>query len=171
MSLHLSAFEKPPMPTITVDWSLAFQSPVAKQAAGYWFSLRGDRDMPGRRELSPSAMRGFLSFVNLVAINGEGPGSYTIVLQGQHTRDVFGHVANRNLSEVLTPAEEQRWRESFDLTHNSQKPVRLATRVGTQGKLWLDCEVFIAPLADADGGSSLYWVFVSWPSEPASVAA
>src|SRR5436190_9621211 len=98
--------DKPVMPAITVDWSLAFQSPVAKQAAGYWFSLRGDRDMPARRELSPSAMRAFLSFVNLVSVKGEGLGSYTVILQGQHTRDVFGHLANCYLSEVLTPAEE-----------------------------------------------------------------
>jgi hypothetical protein len=171
MGLRDFTADKRTMPTITVDWSLAFQNSAATEAAAYWFLLRGDRQMPARRELSPSAMRGFLSFVNLVSIKGEGPDSYRLALQGQHTRDVFGHLAKCKLTEVLSIQEEQRWRECFDLARDSQKPVRLTTRVGTQGKLWLDCEVFMAPLADADGGSSIYWVFVSWPSEAASVAA
>jgi hypothetical protein len=109
-------------------------------------------------------MRRFLIFTNLVTVCGEGPGAYRIALQGQHTCGLFGLVANRNLTEILSAEEEERWRHCFDLVRNGERPVRLATRVGTKGLLWLDCETFIAPLSDK-GTVSFFWVFVSWIAE------
>jgi hypothetical protein len=101
--------------------------------------------------------------VNLVAIDPSRDGSYVVRLQGQHTRDVFGHLATQSLAAVLSPQEEQRWRFCFDIVRDRGEPVRLATQVGTQGKLWLDCEVFIAPLCEGEGKpESFFWIFVSW---------
>ena len=54
------------LPDIKVDWSLAFQRPETKAAAEYWNQLRGERPMPSRGELKPSAMRRYLAYVSIV---------------------------------------------------------------------------------------------------------
>lgn len=148
------------MPTITVDWDLAFENAVIKEAAAYWMSLRDERPMPSRGQLRPAGMRNFLTFVNLVDIVDD---SYVVTLQGAHTRQVFGHLARQKFVNLFTEEEDKRWRYCFDLVRDSGKPVRLYTQVGTQQQLWLDCEVFIAPLGDGPQAiQSLFWIFKSW---------
>src|SRR5579871_42041 len=55
-------------PTIHVDWTGAFSRLENRKALTYWNSIRGDRQMPDRRDLSPRAMREFLTYVNLVDV-------------------------------------------------------------------------------------------------------
>jgi hypothetical protein len=162
-----AALALPILPAITVDWDCAFQHRVTREAVSYWQSLRGDRDMPERTDLNPSSMRRFLQYVNLVELDPELPGYYIVRLQGAHTREVFGNLANRSWNEVFSGPEQDRWKYCFDLTRDSNRHVRLFTHVATQGQLWLDCEVLIAPLSNSDGKPPCYfWVFVSWLREP-----
>ena len=145
-----------------VDRALAFERPETRAAATYWAALCGQRLMPSRSELKPSAMRRFLQFVNLVDINFEAD-SYMVTLQGAHTQQVFGNLRGQKFRDLFPPEVVKRWRECFQLTRDTNLPVRLSSQVGTQGKLWLQCEVLIAPLSGRDGGlESLLWVFVSW---------
>jgi hypothetical protein len=56
-------------------------------------------------------------------------------------------LANRRWGEMFSVREQERWRYCFDLVRDRLHPVRLATRVGTQGKVWLDCEALVARCA------------------------
>lgn len=149
---------------ITVDWDLAFVQAPTRQGLAYWQSLRNSHQFPSRRALSPQAMRNFLGHVNLVDVVPGAGGSfdYIISLQGEHAREVFGHLAGRKLHEILSPPLEQRWRKSFDLPRAAAAPLRLFMRAGTAGKNWLGCEALLAPLGEAGRVHALFWVFASW---------
>ncbi len=155
------------LPFITVDRGLAFERPPNRAALAYWHALRGGRPMPARAELKPAGMRAFLQFVNLVDIDPEDR-SYMVSLQSPHTREVFGDLTKRKFRELFSPSVAERWRYCFDLVGNESGPVRLSTQVGTQGQLWLQCEVLIAPLSESETSAalaSLFWIFVSWPRD------
>lgn len=89
-------------PPITVDWGLAFSRRETSEAYAYWDSIRGERAMPTRRELSPRGMREFLTYVGLVdvqpAVEGT-PVAYNISLELAHGREVFGQLAPRDIEE------------------------------------------------------------------------
>jgi len=164
MRASLVAEIRSSLPTITVDWSLAFQRPETKAAAAYWANLCADRPMPSRAELRPGAMRSFLSYLSLMDFDPQ-TGIYKVGLQSTHSREVFGNLKGRKFGELFPPDVAQRWRDSFNLVRDRPEPVRLWTQVGTQGKTWLQCEALIAPLSAGPESSelaSLFWVFVSW---------
>jgi hypothetical protein len=166
LSLRTASF-KSSLPTITVDRTLAFRRSETKAAADYWAGLCGLRPMPSRGELKPNAMRGFLPYVSLVDVDPK-TGIYTVGLQATHLREAFGDLTHRTFGELFPPKVAQRWRNCFNLVRETSQPVRLATQVSTQGKLWLQCEVFIAPLSavpESPQLASLFWVFISWSRE------
>lgn len=149
---------------IAVDWDLAFSQPAARQALAYWRALCGHRAMPMRQELAPKDMRPFLPFVNLVDVvaDPENAGfDYCVRLEGQHARDVHGHVGRRRISEALPEESRQRWHYCFETVRRAARPARFASRIN--GKQWLDAELLVAPLADETGTIvSLFCVLVSW---------
>lgn len=167
MLSHARAEFETILPFITVDRGLTFERPPNQAAFAYWHALRGERPMPARSELKPSGMRTFLQFVNLVDIDPED-GSYMVGLQSPHTREVFGELTKRKFRELFPPPVAERWHYCFDLARKQGGPVRLTTQVGTQGQLWLQCEVLIAPLGESEVSAtlaSLFWIFVSWPRD------
>jgi len=152
-------------PPIGVDWTLTFTRAETKKAHAYWNSLRGSRQMPLRTELSPRGMREFLTHVNLVdvgAVSERGASDYEVTLQGAHGLEVFGPLARRRFSAVLSEVTARRLRECLNLVRDSGQPVRINSRVTGGNKFWLDSECLIAPLGDDDGVKAIMWVFVSW---------
>jgi hypothetical protein len=161
------------LPKITVDWTLGFTHPGIRLASEHWNAVRGQRNMPSRKELKPAAMRKFLRFVNLVDVE-PGTGIYRISLQSAHTAELFGEIAHHKFGELFEPAVAQRWRDCFNLVRDSARPVRLLSEVGSEEGFWRRCEVFIAPLSDNTEGaqlSSLFWVFASWARDEAAAVA
>jgi hypothetical protein len=152
---------------ITVDWGLAFSQPATNKALSYWRSLCGARKMPERGELSPQAMRAFLTYVNLVdVVAGPVSGSfeYRVSLQGQHARGLHGHVAHRKLVEALPRQAEQRWRYCFETVRQAARPARFRSLIN--GKQWLEGELLVAPLGNEKNGiESLFCVLVSWRAD------
>src|ERR1044072_690011 len=114
------------LPDIKVDWSLAFQRPETKAAAEYWNQLRGERPMPPRGELKPSAMRRYLAYVSIVDRDAAS-GQYTVSLQSSHTAEVLRDLKGRTFAELFPPHVAQRWRACFDLMREKGQPVRLST--------------------------------------------
>lgn len=150
---------------ITVDWHLAFVHAATRKGYAYWQKLRGERLMPGRRELRPRDMCGFLEHANLVDVIAEGDGhfDYAISLQGAKAREVFGHMRGGRISEILPPRLQPRWRDGFGMPVAARAPVRLMLRASTFGKKWLVTETLLAPLGDDTGGvHALFWVFAAW---------
>jgi hypothetical protein len=155
---------QPELWPITVDWDLRFSRPQAQKALAYWRSLLGGRLMPARQELTPRAMKAFITYVNLVDVLslGDDRWDYVISLQSADARAVLGDIKGRRLAEIFPPAVERRWRSSFDLPRAGGAPVRLLTRASTGNKNWLACEVLLAPLGEREEVDSIFWVTVSW---------
>ncbi len=116
-------FSEPP---ILVDWNLEFSRPQNRKAHAYWNAIRGDRQMPSRRALSPRGMREFLTHVNLVDVwpEAEGVVSYKVTLQGSHGLELLGHMAHRRLDSCLSEVTARRLRECLDHARNSARPLK-----------------------------------------------
>lgn len=152
---------------ITVDWELSFSRAQTRLALTYWTSLCAGRKMPRRSELRPQAMRSFLKHVNLVDVQVRESArlDYVFSLQGQHALEVVGPVSNRSFDDVLPAHVAQRWRTCLDVAYRAAKPVRFASRILANGKLWLDSESLMAPLGDeAKGVDTIFLVLASWPA-------
>ncbi|HEY2446478.1 MAG TPA: PAS domain-containing protein [Rhizomicrobium sp.] len=149
---------------IAVDWDLAFSQTATRQALAYWRTLCGDRTMPMRQELVPRDMRAFLPFVNLVDVVADPAAfDYCVRLEGQHARDLHGHVASGRISETLPEESRRRWHYCFETVRRAARPARFSSRI--HGKQWLDAELLVAPLGDETGTiTSLFCVLVSWRS-------
>ncbi len=159
----------PTLAPLIMDWDLQFTRQPTQRACAYWFSLRGDRGMPRRQELSPAKMREFLPNINLIDVvydSSEATPDFRVSLQGQHGTEVYGQIANRRLEEVLPPHVVKRWRETFLTCFQAARPVRFCSKMLIGGRAWLEGEAFLAPLGDDETGvQSLFVVFVSWQAE------
>lgn len=159
----------PKLSPVAIDPALDCVSTPARQALDYWRSLcTGGRPMPRRRELSPFAMRGFLAHINLVDVVRDAEGrvvDYVLTLQGQHTHEIYGAVANRKLEEVLPPHLVERWRRGFALVCQVARPIRFSSGMDAGGKTWLAGEALVAPLGEAGRIEALYVVFASWNAQ------
>jgi len=165
--LHELEFEEP---TIHVDWTAEFSRVENRRAHAYWNSIRGDRQMPMRSDLNPRGMREFLTYVNLVDVCmcSNGAVEYVVALQGAHGTEVFGPLARRRFSAVLSEVTARRLRECLSLVRDAGLPVRISSRVTGGGKFWLDSESLFAPLGEASGVTAIMWVFVSWRADHAA---
>jgi hypothetical protein len=152
---------------IEVDWRLAFTQPATNKGLFYWRTICGGRSMPSRRDLSPRAMRDFLTHANVVDVIQDSLHffDYVVSLQSQHACEVLGNVAGRRLGDIMSEALAQRWRSCFDLSRSAAVPVRLVTRASTQARNWLACEALLAPLGDGESVQALFWVFAAWRAE------
>jgi hypothetical protein len=156
-------------PRIHADWTLAFLRAEPKKAHAYWNSLRGERPMPARSDLSPRGMREFITHVNLVDVrpaSGSGAVDYEVALQGSHALGVFGHLAHRRFGEGLSAVTARRLRECWNLVADSGRPVRISARVTGGDKFWLDSDSLMAPLGGETGSiTAIMWVFASWTAD------
>ena len=146
-----------------LDRNLVFERVPTQLACAYWHDRRGDRPMPARGDLVPSGMRKFMPHVGLIDVirGGEKVVDYRIRLAGTRWEAVYGPMTGRCLGEFLSPTLEARWREAFD--NGRSGPVRLRSRVTFEAKVWLDCEIFIAPLSESGIAAALLFLsFTSW---------
>src|SRR5438477_4463204 len=84
--------QQPELWPITVDWELRFSRPQAQKAFAYWQSLLAGRQMPARRELTPRAMKAFITYVNLVDVLSLGNDKWDYVISLQ-SADAHGCLA------------------------------------------------------------------------------
>lgn len=147
---------------LTFDWELRFTQAATRNALAYWNKVRGSRPMPSRDDLDPVAMRRFTEHVGLIEIRSESGGDvdYFIRRAGTKWEEVFGPMTGRLIHEFLPPEIEMMWRQVFDLVRSAKAPVRVTTGIKFQRKNWLDAEMFIAPLGDAEP-TMLFMTFVS----------
>jgi hypothetical protein len=125
--------------------------------------------MPSRGDLDPAAMRRFSRHVGLIEIRkGTGPGvDYFIRLAGGAWEDVYGRMSGRYIHEFLPPDVAQRWREVFDAVRARKTPARVTAGVSLENKIWLDCEMLVAPLGEDGEPSMLFMTFVAWSADDA----
>jgi hypothetical protein len=150
-----------------IDTSAAVTRPTTIKALEYWRSRKGDRAMPSRADISPSALRSLLPMIALVEIPGAGdrPTAYTIRLAGDAIHQVFGPLTGKPIDEFLPPDVLKRWTACFEAARSNGAPVRVTTsQVVYQDKTWLQAEVLLAPLG-LDGRVTMLLAAVdTWPA-------
>jgi hypothetical protein len=158
------------LPPIEVDWSLGFLNSATSTALAYWQTRRGDRELPTRDDIRPSAMRTFLPNIALLEPLGPSamPDDYLVRLAGSFIEQTFGRIGGRKLSEFLSPVFQQRWRRSFDMARFSRRPLRTSGRIAFQNKTWLMGETLVAPLGEeGEPVGMLLVAFAAWPESEA----
>ena len=149
----------------SMDWGLEFSHRAPRAALDYWRALRGDRAMPLRSELSPSAMRDFLLHVALVDahVSPGGDRRYFVRLAGMRVEQVFGSVGGKYFGDFLPPELHARWLIAYDAVRDHRKPLRIRATVNFEKKSWLACEALVAPLGDdTKPVAGFFVVFAAW---------
>jgi hypothetical protein len=149
----------------TIDKSAAFTRPATIKALEYWRTCKGDRAMPSRADISPSALRTVLPQIGLVDVPaaGDRPTAYTVRLAGDAITQVFGPLTGKPIDEFLPPEILERWIACFDTARTSAAPVRAASRIAYQNKTWLQSEVLLAPLGQDGHVLMLFAAVDIWP--------
>src|ERR1700744_2260073 len=117
------------LPHYVIDESAAFTRPATIKALAYWRSQKGDRAMPSRSDISPSALRSVLPQIALVEIpaKGDRPAAYIIRLAGDAIHQVFGPLTGKPIDEFLPPDALSRWIACFAAVRTALAPVRVIT--------------------------------------------
>lgn len=149
---------------LVFDWLLRTARPETTLARDYWESFRRTGQLPKRADLAPSEMKAFLSHVGLIDVRPRSDGrDYFIRLAGSRWEAVFGPMKGKLIQEFLPPHVEARWRLLFDSVGARMEPVRVTTRISFKDMMWLAAEMFVAPLAEDDTGTSSFFIcFTSW---------
>jgi hypothetical protein len=150
------------LPRILYDPALDFVHPKLIKAYAYWRERCGSRPLPQRSDLDPVAMRGFISHVGLFEVRKEGDGSidYFVRLAGGRIDDVFGWRGGRPLTDDLPPEIARRWREPLDRVIETGRPIRARSRIAYENKIWMDGEMFYAPLGEcATAPAMIFFAF------------
>jgi hypothetical protein len=152
-----------------IDRNLRFTRPTAAKALEYWRSVKGDRAMPSRADISPAALRSILPQIALVDVPaaGDPPTAYVVRLAGDAIVQVYGTLTGKPLDQILPPDILARWVACFDTVRTGAEPVGVTSRVSFQNKTWLQAEVFIAPLGQDDRVCMLFGTVDVWPIEEA----
>ena len=150
-----------------LDPTLQFLHPIPRAAAAYWRSrCPPDGGVPGRQDIDPLGMRGFLPHVMLQEIywREDGPPRLRYRLLGTHLVEHYGELTGRWLDEVLAPhilaANEWLAQE----VARRRAPLRDLERAGMEGREWMIIEGVGLPLAanhvDVD---MLMIALAAWP--------
>ena len=153
-------------PPIEIDPTVTLTRPMTIRAYEYWQSARVARAMPARKDISPQAMRAFVSHVALVELRAGSGGKldYVMRLAGARIEDVFGSITGRALQEFMPAQIESRWRWTMDKAVAAAAPLRVSSRVAFGDKTWLQAEVLLAPLGNAGTVSMLFGAIEIWPA-------
>jgi hypothetical protein len=129
----------------TKDESLAFESPILKEAHATWSRLGG---IPARSAFTPRTSKAFLG--NLLIFEWKND-SFLIRLMGTRISAVLGEMQGRMIEEALPPEVAQRWKVVLSDVLHEAKPVRVVKTVAFNDLHYLESELFLAPLLDAQG--------------------
>lgn len=149
---------------VTYDESCAFEHPALRAAFEYWQKLCGDRPMPSRRDINPSAMRKFIAHVGVIDIlvAADESVSYFVRVAGAEVERVPGLRSGKALLDGVPADMASRWLEPHERLRLSGKPLRGFGRI-VGGKTWLMGEYLHAPLGDGDGTTSIFGAFAATP--------
>lgn len=136
----LKGLDSPPV----LDETLSFESEIIKNAFAEW-SRHGP--LPSRADFTPRSSKAFLG--NMVIFERQDA-TYRIRLMGTRITVVLGEMQGKLLEECLPAAVAARWKAVLDDTLASQTPVRVIKKVGFKDLHFLQAEILVAPLCDAE---------------------
>lgn len=153
------------MPPVHIDRLLNVTRTSTTKGRDYWLSLRGDKEMPARADISPRSMREFLPYVGLIEFTPlpGGEEDYSVRLAGGKVEEIFGSLTGQSLRDTLPPEIAARWRLVFDEVRRSKSPLVATSRVAFNNQRHLKQEVFVAPLGEDGTVQMLFGVLDIWP--------
>jgi len=117
----------------------------------YWQHRRGEREMPARRDVSPSTMRARLPHILLADVVEEGRDFRYRLVGGELQRYFHGNPTGKLMSEALSPFGPEAVRQTIE-TYAAAVARRAPVRIKGPGAIYSQnakrFDALLAPLSD-----------------------
>jgi hypothetical protein len=132
------------------DSDLSFNSPMLREALSVWREKAGASPFPSRAEMTPRAMKNFLTNLAIVEVVGAAETfRYRIRLAGTWIDRNMMSASDRFLDEYLPEPFLERWQATFRIALGVEGPVRCFTgRVEYHNQEFLEAETFCGALGN-----------------------
>lgn len=131
------------------DSALEFQHESLKAMRELWRTKRAAR-LPARSEFSMRELKTFLPHLTVLDIvaTPDGHKRYLHRYVGMQIVAYFGEMTGRHIDEILPPALLPKTLTYFDAIAASGQPLRIVTNFEFSPVNYLQCEMFVVPLAE-----------------------
>ncbi len=147
------------------DVDLDFRSPKLKECLAVWTRAAAGKPLPARADLTPRAMKSFLSNVIVWdVIAGETATRFRLRVMGGQPQRIWGGKAGDFIDEVVPEPFRTRWQRLAQLCIDLRAPLRSHGIVQFANRTYFHSETFQAPLAgDGDAPDALLFVHIVEP--------
>lgn len=142
------------------DNSLTFDSPILKEACETWHAL-AENTVPPRSRFSARAVKNFVGHLVIFERQAE---DILIRLMGTRISAVIGEMQGKTLTQVLLAEVATRWTNAIDAVITAKKPIRVVTTTNFNDLNFLEAEIFMAPLCDEHGITTMVFAAVVFRS-------
>lgn len=144
--------------TYTKDESLSFESPILLAAFEAWASFG---TIPPRSAVTPRSAKAFVG--NLIIFERHDD-TYLIRLMGTRISAVLGEMQGKVLPEAVPLEVALRWKSVLDIVLAEMKPSRVVKTVAFNDLHYLEAELCLAPLLDAQGHPTMVFAVAAFRS-------
>jgi len=130
------------------DPTLAFTDPSYREMLDLWRAKAGARKMPNRSDMTLRDLKGVLRHLLILERVDQNPSRYRFRLIGTSMTGIAGHHTGRMVDEILTPEDNRRLIQCWDMVLDVEQPLRFLGRVHLDGKEYLTAENLYVPLAN-----------------------
>jgi len=117
----------------------------------YWQDRRGEREMPARRDISPSTMKSRLPHILLADVVEEGQDFRYRLVGGELQRYFHGNPTGKLMSEALSPFGPATVRQTIEIYAQAvtrRAPVRISGAGAAYSQNAKRFDALLAPLSD-----------------------
>ncbi|MEJ0027332.1 MAG: PAS domain-containing protein [Rhizomicrobium sp.] len=148
-----------------VDGTLNFRSPKLKECLAVWTRAAAGKPLPMRADLTPRAMKTFLSSVIVWdVLGGESANRFRLRVMGSQPQRIWGGKAGDFIDEVVPEPFRARWHRIAQLCLDLRAPLRSHGIVQFANRTYFQSETFQAPLAgEGDAPDAILFVHIVEP--------
>jgi hypothetical protein len=133
------------------DAGLAFGAASLQEAHRVWHEKADGRAMPSREDMSPRALKSFLTEVALHDIVYEGDNiRFRSRVTGTELARTHGSGRGQFIDEAVPSPFRERWTAMLKLALDVGGPVRVSSPIEFQNRTYLQAEILCAPLGSVD---------------------
>ncbi|MEI9989919.1 MAG: hypothetical protein WDM86_07760 [Rhizomicrobium sp.] len=134
------------------DGALDFRSPKLRECLAVWTHAAAGNPLPTRADLTPRAMKTFLSNVIIWdVLGGETANRYRLRVMGGQPQRIWGGKAGDFIDEVVPEPFRTRWHRLAQLSLDLRAPLRCHGIVQFANRTYFQSETFQAPLGGEGG--------------------
>jgi hypothetical protein len=147
------------------DASLAFCAASLLEADRVWHEKANGRAMPSREDMSPRALKAFLTEVALHDVVYEADKiRYRSRVTGTKLAQTHGSGRGQFIDEAIPSPYRERWTAMLTLALDAGGPVRVTSTIEYQDRNYLQAEILCAPLGTV--GSNPDTIFIVLHTSP-----